>query len=61
MRSITEQISAQRFLERYASRDVSVDRNVAMDNLKKLGVLNDDGSISEKYKDLIIDLKRDGY
>jgi hypothetical protein len=61
MRSITEQILAQRFLERYASRDVSVDRNVAMDNLKKLGVLNDDGSISEKYKDLIIDLKRDGY
>lgn len=55
MRSITEQLSARKWLEEYTNSPIKVPtREEAIKNLARLGILDQDGKIKSEWRDLIV-------
>jgi len=55
MRSISEQLSAKKWLEEYINTPIkNFSREEAIKNLTRLGILDENGEIKSEWQDLII-------
>lgn len=55
MRSITEQLSARKWLEEYVNSPIKIPtREEAIKNLIRLGILDENENIKSEWKDLFI-------
>ena len=55
MQSISEQLSARKWLEEYANSPIKIPtREEAVENLTRLGILDKNGNIKPEWQDLIV-------
>lgn len=55
MRSMNEQLEAQRWLEKYINTPIkNFSREEASKNLARLGILDENGEIKSEWRDLIV-------
>ena len=50
-------IEAYRWMREYINSPIEVTKEKAIKNLKRLGILDENGEIAEEYKDLIYFIK----